>query len=1201
MEREPSFHRVTQAGYGEFRRRRILEAVFLGAAALLPIVALGVGLGMILRYHPVSGWLVPLAGVAGLGVAVFLALRFSMRHRLRYPEFLRSLERRLGLQENELINAGEMEQRLPSIPDPLTRGLAALTVERGAKRLEGVSFRRLAPVLSLKRPALMSVGSVLLGALLFLVSPASFSSSAGRFLRPGSFDLPPALAILVEPGNATLERGASVAVRARLPKVEDSVQLYHRVPGGAWKTLDMAPEAPGSATQGGHDAGDRAAVTAAPGTRSAYSASLTGIMEVTEYAVASGRARSETYRLRLIEPLRATGYQKRVEFPAYTGLNPIQEVALDGNLAGLIGSRATLTVFTSRPGAKGRLLPVDGQPIPLESAGKEGLTVTLPVRESMEFRVELTASDETAAQWRSEPFRLEAAADRPPTIFQLAPDRSIKLPPEMAVQLDVDCLDDFGLTRLDLVYRRNDGEAQRQRLSTWNGARDARVLHPWNLEEVASVPGDVIRYHLELTDNDVVTGPKTTKGPECEIRFPSLDEMYAEVEDERRDQMTEVREALEDQEELAKDLKSIQNDMKQSKSMRWEQQEQLKDLANRQQKVAERIDEMSESLERSLDRMEQSNLFTPEMLDKVQQINQMVRDIQSPEFQKYMEKLQEAIEKLDRTSVNKALENMQLTQQDLMRSLERTLEMLQQIKREETLDRMIEQAERLLQEQKQLNEQMQSEQPKEQSEQSEQDQSEQQQSEQQPSEQQQSEQNKSEQADQKGSDEGEKQAEKDAQKQADQEKSAEAQKNDQQQDQQMTPEEAQKLKEKQQALKEELAKLQKQLEELRKEAEQKWQALQQQMQEKQSEQKLGSAQKQMDSASQSMSKGKKKDSLKFGRQAEKDLEQFAEGMRQAQQAMQGADQEELTRKLYNLAGQLVRISQEQEDLLQQGPALSTRELALEQQRLSEGGKKTLDELYELARQSRFITPELGRIMGEAVRRLQESERAFAEGNRPSGMSGGREASRSLDQTVLALLQTNEQMCNSNCSGGSQNPLSRMRSLAGQQESLNQDMQGMMGQSQGGSRLSSGGGQGERLAQMAARQEMIRRGLQEVQGTVGERSDILGRLDDLGKEMEEVVQEMRSRDVDERILKRQEKILSRLLTAQRSLRKEGEKEERVSRPGMNPADRQSPPPIAGMRAQEEGLRRGILRGAQDPVPSEFRRLVETYFRSLGDTP
>ncbi len=653
METSRSFRERTRAGFRIFRNRRFIEAGAIALAAFLPALAAGIATGMLLRYRVLGAWLVPLLAVAGIALAAVLGVRFGRAHRLSHPEFLRHLERRLDLRENQLVNADEMAERSARMEDPLARGLAELAVQAGDEALRNVSFPRLAPALDLRRPALWGGGGVAVLAILFAVSPGAFTGSAGRLVRPGRAELPPALAIRVEPGNTTVERGAAVTVTARLPKPGSGVQLYMRSPGGPWKTLAMDPSG-----------------------ALRFAALIPEVVETTEYAVASGRARSETYRIRVIEPLRASGYRKRVEFPAYTGLAAVEELSADGNLNALVGSRASLTVLPTRPGATGRLLVTGGSPIPLETGGKDELIAVLPVRGPLDYRVELSAKDLPGSHWESEPFRLDAAADRPPSLFQLSPERASKIPPDMQVQLDVECLDDFGLSRLDLVYRRNDGEPKRIQLSRWGGGKEARVLYPWALDGVAAVPGDRIGYHLELTDNDAVTGPKTTVGPECELRFPSLDEMYTEVQEDRSGQMQSAQEALEQQKDLQRNLDRIQSDLKQSKTMRWEQQQQLQDLAAKQQKIAEQIGDLSKSLDSSLDRMQQGSLVTPEMLQKVQQINDMVRDLQSPELRDYLQKLQDALQRLDRNAVNQALEKLQLTQQELERNLDRMLKIV---------------------------------------------------------------------------------------------------------------------------------------------------------------------------------------------------------------------------------------------------------------------------------------------------------------------------------------------------------------------------------------------------------------------------------------------------------------------------------------------------------------------------------------------
>jgi hypothetical protein len=258
----------------------------------------------------------------------------------------------------------------------------------------------------------------------------------------------------------------------------------------------------------------------------------------------------------------------------------------------------------------------------------------------------------------------------------------------------------------------------------------------------------------------------------------------------------------------------------------------------------------------------------------------------------------------------------------------------------------------------------------------------------------------------------------------------------------------------------------------------------------------------------------------------------------------------------------------------------------------------LDELFDLAKKSRFINQSLARAMGESVRRLETARQSWMDGRRPNGMEEGKAAGSALDATVLSLLNAGQSMCKGGQASSCSNPLQRMRSLSGEQESLNQETQQMMGQCNSGQRLSPGGSEGERLMQAAARQEAIRQGLSELQQSMQNETGFMGRLGDIGKEMEEVVEEMRHRGLDERVVRRQERILSRLLTAQKSLRQEGQKQERVSQTGVNPEDRQSPAAYVPGSNETEALERGILRGSQDPVPGDFRRLVESYFRSLG---
>jgi hypothetical protein len=100
VNRERSFRDLAAAGLRVFRGRRLLEAALLGFAWVLPLLAAGLALGVWLRYRPLGGWVVPAAVAAGALLGAQAAVRFGLRHHLGRVEFLRFLERRLGLVEN---------------------------------------------------------------------------------------------------------------------------------------------------------------------------------------------------------------------------------------------------------------------------------------------------------------------------------------------------------------------------------------------------------------------------------------------------------------------------------------------------------------------------------------------------------------------------------------------------------------------------------------------------------------------------------------------------------------------------------------------------------------------------------------------------------------------------------------------------------------------------------------------------------------------------------------------------------------------------------------------------------------------------------------------------------------------------------------------------------------------------------------------
>ncbi len=1132
------------------RRGRVaLEAVVRWAGVWLPGLALLLLVALLLP--PTRTWSAIMAGVAALWVAGTLVVLLLARvlRPLRAEAYALWLERRAGLARNELINALQLERnRARWEGDPVSEALVSRSLARGLAALEALPLSRLHAGSGLRAHLLCGALGLLLFGAVWVADPVRFADATRLFLAAGGPGVVPAVDLAVSPGDLTVERGASVAIQATLGgrRRPGAADLEMRAPGGEWTRAAMAREASADRAEGEAD------------TYAFLASSLKGDLE---YRVSARWAVSPTYRIRVLEPLQALGYRKLYQPPAYTKLPEQHQVSASADLAALDGTRVTLEVRPRRPGVAGRLLlgPSDGaRVLDLAPAGPDALGATWVLDRDETFRVELGDPTESEV-WVSEGFAIEVVPDLEPAVRLLSPAARVTMPPDMHVTLAIDCVDDFGLTELALVYGRAEDDPTRVRLATFEERKEARVTYTWDLSAVTILPGQDLHYYIQVLDNDPIRGPKVGETELFTIRFPTMAEMYASAEEQRKEEAVNLEEALETQDHLREELRQVAQEMLREDKISWERQQELEGLLERQEALAEKVGQIQQSLDASRQRMETQNLFSMELIEKVREIQELVSQIQSEEFQRHLQRMREALERMDRRDLEQAMEQMKISQEEISQALDRTLGMLRQLMAEEKLDRLLQKMEELVTRQDMVNEQLAPRNPEAP-------------------------------ADSTGAQEQGRRPQDEASREEPSGEQAEAGENE---NRPMSPEEAADLAAQQQQLRQELEALRKQIEELRKENEESLQefakALEEQMKSGESQQ----AEEQMRQAQQAMEQQSRTAALKFGRKARQTLQSMASRMSSLKQEVDIEKQMRLARSLYTIANRMVGASLEQEGLLGEAERLGPRDLAVRQQDLYDEVSVVRDSLAAVARETPVLTQAHLRSVAKVLREIEQARDHLEAGRRQSAMAMAGESERSLNAAVKGLLEAANQ-AQSSCASSCSSPFNKMQSLTGQQSDVNEQTRQLMGACDTPrSRL----GQGEALMRLAARQEMVRRGLEEVRQEMQASGSTMNELGQAAQEMEEIVQELRNRNADPRIVERQEQILNRLLSAQRSIRKREESEERESRPGVDPLGLTSPGPIEMGESRREALQRAMLRGSQDPVPTEYRGMVERYLRSL----
>ena len=293
-----------------------------------------------------------------------------------------------------------------------------------------------------------------------------------------------------------------------------------------------------------------------------------------------------------------------------------------------------------------------------------------------------------------------------PSITILEPEEDIESIPDASIALKMEANDDFGLSKMNLSYQIVDYDSGKDSIYTqinlpykFNNQKVFSNSYIWDLSELPIGFDETLKYYITVWDNDVVSGPKSSKSRLHYIRFPSLDQLFEEFASVEEKNIEELEDMTDVNEELKKELEKIQREFKQDKKLDWERKKQIKSTIKKQNDLQQKLEQIEQEIDEAVKKLAEKNLFSPEVLEKYNQLQELFQEIASPELLEAMQELQKSIESVDKRKVEQALNQMTINQEKFKEKLERTLELFKKIQLEQELDRLVQTAERMTQKQ----------------------------------------------------------------------------------------------------------------------------------------------------------------------------------------------------------------------------------------------------------------------------------------------------------------------------------------------------------------------------------------------------------------------------------------------------------------------------------------------------------------------
>ncbi len=331
-------------------------------------------------------------------------------------------------------------------------------------------------------------------------------------------------------------------------------------------------------------------------------------------------------------------------------------------------------------------------------------------------------------------------------------------------------------------------------------------------------------------------------------------------------------------------------------------------------------------------------------------------------------------------------------------------------------------------------------------------------------------------------------------------------------------------------------------------------------------------------------------------QASSGMQEMSEQISELQEQLLNNQMRETMDNLRKSMQDLLNISQQQEQLKNQSRNLDPnsqqfRDVAQKQQSLQGDLSNVANALAELAQKSFVVTPEMGKQIGKAMGQMQQSMNAIEQRNGQITSSMQGEVMASLNK-MATLVQSAMQSMQQQGGQGGGSLMQQLRSMAMQQQNINMQTQ-QLGQQQGLSQQ-----QLQEIGRLARQQEAVRKSMEQLQREAQgspERNRIMGDLNKIASEMKEVVEQLEQQNVDPTTLQQQERILSRLLQAQRSMRERDYEQRRTATAGVTPT-RQTPLQLS--EGKESQLQRDLRRAMESGYSKEYIELIRRYYEAIS---
>lgn len=398
--------------------------------------------------------------------------------------------------------------------------LCELTIRKAEAAAGGIQPQEAVQYQSLRRPALMALGVVLLIGVIAATNGPLLMAGLGRIFAPWlTVSYPTRTQIELVSGDTVVQEGRPVRIAARVSGAVPRKARIHLRTGSGRPRVRQLPIANGQCAY-------------------VIETAYRGF----QYRLTAGDARSPWHEVEVINAPHIERAEVTLAFPAYTERAVETVEALTLTVPETTRIRWKLSI--DRPVRKATLNPAGEEPIALDIS-KDGRTVSVEqVAAGSRAYAFAWVERDHGFQFTSPNNYLQVAPDRPPRVELTSPDRDIAATLGRKVDLAFRGQDDHGIAESVIAYRVDKTEEQRVGFTPAKPVDGTVQAIDWDYRTFLTnlVVGQTISFAVEIADRyPGEDGPHRARSESRRIQFMTREDYLAQIEKQKNRLLAQLR------------------------------------------------------------------------------------------------------------------------------------------------------------------------------------------------------------------------------------------------------------------------------------------------------------------------------------------------------------------------------------------------------------------------------------------------------------------------------------------------------------------------------------------------------------------------------------------------------------------------------------------------------------------------------------